>query len=94
MKIKLEFKKSTTRLAYYPFGKETYEKQVKPYIDFNGEKIQIEFPNQIVKVASSFVQGFFEEMVSTIGYEEIFKRVEIISENESLKKSIYDNLLF
>ncbi|MBQ6718554.1 MAG: DUF4325 domain-containing protein [Clostridia bacterium] len=92
--IKLVFDKATTRLAYYPYGKEVYEQQVKPNIDFSNDITYIEFPDQIVKAASSFVQGFFEDIISNIGYEAIEKKIVILSKNESLKSSIKTNLIF
>lgn len=93
-KIKLSFDNTITRLAYYPYGKDIYEKQVKPYIDFSAEKTYIVFPDHIVKLASSFVQGFFEEIVSKLGYDAIGDKIIIESPNETLKDSIFENLKY
>ena len=52
--INLQFPKSETRLAGFPYGEAVYNEQVKDIITFE-DKIEIVFPNQIEKVASSFV---------------------------------------
>lgn len=90
-KINLEFPKSETRLAGFPYGEEVYNKQVKGKISFDG-MIQIIFPKQIEKVASSFVQGFFAAIISQIGYKGVEEKVEILTENNNLKESIWKNL--
>lgn len=92
--IELVFDKATTRLAYYPYGKEVYKNQVKPHLDFNDDITYIKFPDQIIRAASSFVQGFFEEIIDKAGYEAIGKSIVVVSKNDSLKKSIDENLLF
>ena len=95
MRIELSFEKSMTRLAGFPFGKVTYDNQVKslvPDINAVDEKICIVFPSQIEKAASSFVQGFFSEMINTIGYDEIEKRFDIESASEKLTASIIQNI--
>ena len=93
--IVLQFKKDETRLAGFLFGKETYSKQVKEIIYKDGkldEHIVIVFPEQIERVASSFIQGFFVEMINTIGYDEIFHRFEIKAASDKLQKSILENI--
>lgn len=90
--IYLEFDKTTTRLTYYPYGKEVYETQVKSKLDFSDEVTYIIFPDQIVKTGSSFVQGFFEDIVSKLGFEAIGEKIVIVSKNESLKESVRENL--
>ena len=60
--VKLIFDKSQTRLAGFSYGETTYREQVKPIYDKindENEQVKLVFPNQIEKVASSFVQGFF-----------------------------------
>lgn len=91
--INLKFNGTISRLAGYDFGKEVYEQQVRPYIGDYEKCINIEFPSQIVKAASSFVQGFFEDFINRFGYDGIATRVNIISENNSLIRSIKDNLI-
>lgn len=93
--IILHFKKDETRLAGFNFGKETYTKQVREKIYKDGildKHIVIVFPDQIERVASSFIQGFFLEMINTIGYDEIFHRFEIRTASEKLQKSILENI--
>ncbi len=94
-RIKLSFSdKTVTRLAYYPYGKQIYEEQIKPYINFSDEVTCIIFPNHIVKLASSFVQGFFEDIIEHLGYDAIGTKIIIESANESLKKSVFENLKY
>lgn len=90
-RVELIFNKAETRLAGFPYGREVYEKQVKNYINVH-EEIEIVFPNQIEKVASSFVQGFFSDLISKIGYLGIEKHVKIIASSEKLSKMIKKNI--
>lgn len=60
--IGLVFDNTLTNLAWYEYGKKVYEQQVQEKIDLN-EEFQLVFPKQIKGVASSFVQGFFEQIV-------------------------------
>lgn len=90
--IELTFDKSITRLAGYDYGKSIYEKQVPRDINLE-EKIIIIFPENIVKLASSFIQGFFSELVEKIGISGIEKNVIIQSANPNMHKEIIDNLL-
>lgn len=85
--IVLNFPKSETRLAGFPYGEKVYEEQVQKIISFD-EKITIIFPEQIEKVASSFVQGFFANIVMAIGYKGIEKNVIIESKSDKLTASI------
>lgn len=86
--IELSFDKATTRLTFYPYGKEVYETQVKPKIKYTDEITNLVFPNQIVKASSSFVQGFFNEVIKNVGYDAIGRTIFIKSPNESLLESI------
>lgn len=91
MKITLKFKGDITGLAGYQYGEKVYNEQVKDNINLN-EEIFIEFPDNIERIASSFVQGFFSDIVSEIGLEGVEKNVKIITKKPKLTKSVYDNL--
>lgn len=91
--VKLNFDKSVTRLAGYEFGVKTYEDQINGKINFNELPITIEFPEQIVRVASSFVQGFFKTLTEKFGYNLIGNEVILKSRHQSLIDSIESNLL-
>ncbi len=91
--IKLKFDKTITRLAGFPYGEAVFNEQIKGYVDFS-KPITIEFPEQIVKIASSFVQGFFKGIIYEVGIEEIGKSVEIVTSNLELKQTIISNLLW
>ncbi|MGX7202407.1 hypothetical protein BCR22_07455 [Enterococcus plantarum] len=90
--VKLKFDNTISGLAGFPYGQKIYEDQVKGVYTNHSEKIEIEFPNNIQKVASSFVQGFFSELVLEVGYEGIEKNVEIKSSSDELSKAIKKRL--
>ena len=52
----------------------------------------IEFPEQIRGVASSFVQGFFANIVETIGLLATEERTNIISGNSRVRNNILKKL--
>lgn len=89
--INLKFPKSETRLAGFPYGEEVFKNQAQDIISFD-DQITIIFPDQIEKVASSFVQGFFANLVMNIGYKGIERNVIIITKNEALTSSIRKNI--
>ena len=89
--ITLSFDKSLTKLAGNPFGRSTYNNQAKSLIDFE-QQIHIIFPDQIDNIASSFVQGFFEDIVFHIGIEGVAKNVDVTSSIPDLKAFIVNNL--
>ncbi len=90
--IVLEFDKTITRLAGFPYGEKVYSEQIKGRVDFT-KPVTIEFPSQIVKIGSSFVQGFFNEIVASVGIAEIGKLVQVVAGTEEVKQSIFENLI-
>lgn len=90
-RFELEFNKAETSLAGFPYGRAIYEHQVKDKINLS-EKTEIVFPAQIERVASSFVQGFFADLVEKIGYIGIEKNITIRASSEKLAKTIRDNI--
>lgn len=90
--IKLECDKTISMLAGFNSGKIMYEKQVKGKVDFN-DKITIVFPDHIDNIASSFVQGFFDEFMDKIGIDGIEEKISIESVHPELEKYIIDNLM-
>ena len=91
-KVELSFDKRLSGLAGYQYGLNEYKKQVEGKINFDKNIILI-FPDNIVRIASSFVQGFFGEMVKRIGISGIEEQVEIISAKNNMKDIIIKNLL-
>ena len=89
--VKLEFDKTITRLAGFPYGEAVYNEQIKGCVDLS-KPVTIEFPEQIIKIASSFVQGFFKEIIQEVGVEEIGKSVQIVTPNLGVKQTIVSNL--
>lgn len=90
-RVILTFEKTLTNLAGYDYGKSIYYDQVKGKIRMD-EEVEIVFPPQIRGVASSFVQGFFEDIVDNVGLIETEKKVHIISENDGFRKMVMSKL--
>jgi hypothetical protein len=89
--IELNFKKSETRLAGNPYGKAVFADQVKKMMDYSSVNVII-FPAHIEKVASSFVQGFFAEIITKIGFSGFEEVVRIETGNQELKDEILRDL--
>ena len=89
--IQLQFGKTVTRLAGNDYGRQIYEEQVKDIIDFS-TVTQIVFPSQIISIASSFVQGFFDEIVANIGILGVGKQVLIVAPSINVEEKIIKNL--
>lgn len=89
--INLEFEKSQTKLAGNPFGRQVYSEQVKNKINYNDEVTFI-FPERIDGIATSFIQGFFADMVKNIGITGIKNMVTIQSSIPNLKNIVLYNL--
>lgn len=64
--IKLSFPSDLTGLAGYRLGQQIFQDQVKDNISYN-DKITLVFPNNIKRIASSFIQGFFDDIIKNIG---------------------------
>ncbi|MBS6195468.1 MAG: hypothetical protein KH828_07810 [Clostridiales bacterium] len=90
--IILKFEKSLSGLAGYDFGMETYNKQVEGKIDFS-KKATLIFPDNIQRIASSFVQGFFEKIIQQIGISGIRDSIIIESSRANMKEKIVNNLM-
>lgn len=91
-RIELSFDKKLSGLAGYQYGLSEYKRQVEGKIDFDKDIILI-FPDNIVRIASSFIQGFFEELVGEIGVSGIEERVKIVSIKKGMKDVVIKNLL-
>ena len=91
IEINLKFDKMLTSLAGNKFGVSEFDKQVKQ-VDYNSS-YKIIFPNRIKYIATSFIQGFFQEFIKTIGISGIEDKVEIESTIENLKQIIIDCLV-
>lgn len=89
--IQLKFGKAVTRLAGNEYGRQVYNEQVKDIIDFS-TVTQIVFPEQIISIASSFVQGFFDEIVANIGILGVGKQIIVIAPSLNVEEKIIKNL--
>jgi len=91
VEILLKFDKATTRLAGNPYGRKEFELQVKDKINYDAMNI-IVFPEQIEKIASSFVQGFFAEIIEKVGYAKFDNIIKIEAKDINLAKTIHNDL--
>lgn len=89
--ICLKFDSVVTRLAGFDYGKKIYHEQVEGQVDFS-QYVTIEFPAQIIKIASSFVQGFFEGIIDQAGLDQIGDQVMVVTGSPELTASIFNNL--
>lgn len=64
-RVTLKFNNTLTNLAGAEFGKEIYEEQVKGKLDLN-KKFEIQFPDQVKIVASSFVNSFSQTLLEKL----------------------------
>ena len=89
--IVLTFEKTLTKLTGNRFGAVIYDTQVRGKVDFTNDLV-IVFPESIDRIASSFIQGFFSEIMSQIGYSGVKNRIEFRSSISNLKDFVLDNL--
>ena len=90
-RIELLFPKDLCKLAGNSYGVAIYDEFVKGKVDYS-KKTTIVFPAQINRIDSSFIQGFFDEILKKIGLKGIEERIEIESSIPDLKRFILDNL--
>lgn len=92
IRIELDFPKALTRPTGNPYGREIFNNQVANLINYDEMNI-IVFPEHIIRASSSFVQGFFSDIIKHIGYEGLKDHIIIDSKKDTLKESIWKNLL-
>ena len=91
--IELVFDKTIAGLARNDFGYEEYKKQIKDKFEYNKKNV-IVFPEQIKKVAISFIQGMFRDILEKVDKCKIEMFVEIRSSSEQLTTKILNNIKF
>lgn len=89
--VKINLDRSISRLAGFDYGKEIYRNQVHLELP-SDEKTEIQFPDNIHKIATSFVQGFFSDLVNLVGYDYIRNNIIIKAKDDVLIKEIWDRL--
>lgn len=87
----MEFPNTLTRLTDNPYGRRIFQEQVEKNIKYDMVNV-IQFPDHIIRASSSFVQGFFTEIVQHLGYDKLKEYIEIKSINQSLIDSVWKNL--
>ena len=76
-------------LAGYEYGKQLWETQASSLnID---DYFTIHLSNEIVSMSSSFIDGFFEKAIETIGIDNLIHNLHIIG-NDELDRHIKDIL--
>ena len=91
--INLIFDKSTTRLAGNPYGRSVFREQIEKAIKYDKKNV-IVFPDNIERVASSFIQGMFAEIVEKIGYAGVIEHITLKAKTEELAKEMYEDLIY
>lgn len=91
--INLKFDKATTRLAGNPYGKDEFKEQVKEKINYNQMNV-IRFPDNIEKIASSFTQGFFSEIINKVGYEGFKNVITVEAKTPKLVNEILEDIYY
>jgi len=95
-KIILDFPLNQFGLADNKKGRQIYEEQVKDKLNINdmenGEGVEIVFPDQVSLIASSFVQGFSNELISKYGIAGFKELVKITASSEKISKDFYEDL--
>lgn len=90
--FRLEFDRTITKLAGNQLGKKIFRDQLQSKINYSDE-ILIIFPNNIDTIASSFIQGLFEDIVRNIGITGVENQVHVESDITNLKDIIVKNLI-
>ena len=88
--IELVFPEFVTGLTGFTYGNKIYREQVQPAL--GDEHINVIFPDQIENVSHSFIQGFFSDLISEIGYLDIKQRVMITAASRRPEKNIWKRL--
>lgn len=92
-RIELNFNKELTKLAGNKFGKLTYDHQVLETINKNPDNDYIiVIPERIDRIASSFIQGFFESYIQNYGFQSLVKHIKIESTIEDINDLVADSL--
>lgn len=91
--IQLNFESTITGLAGNDYGYEEYLKQIKDKFDITKNNIII-FPNNIQKIAISFVQGMFRDILLEVNKDEIEDFITIKSSSIELTEKIIANIKF
>ena len=92
-RIELIFDKEIVCLVGNPFGYSVYQEQIKCKFDYGCINI-IVFPEQINRVAISFMQGMMRDLLKKIPKNEILSRVEFEASSKALVERIKERVVF
>ena len=92
-RIELKFDKTINSLAGNDYGYKEYKDQVENKFKWD-EKNEIVFPDNIEKIAISFIQGFARDIVEKIDKNKIEDYITVKSSSEYLTDKIISNMKF
>lgn len=90
-RLELKFKSDLCKLIGNPFGRQTYDEQAKGKIDLSNSTC-IVLPDRIKRVGSSFIQGFFHDIVKQIGISGVEEKFEFESSISDFKQFVIKSL--
>lgn len=92
-RIELSFKKDLTKLAGNNFGKQTYTNQMLKIVEKNpDDDYTIVIPQRIDRIASSFIQGFFDSYIKSYGFTALVNHITVESTIQDINELISDSL--
>lgn len=92
-RIELNFKKDLTKLAGNNFGKQTYANQILEIVSKNpNDDYTIVIPERIDRIASSFIQGFFDSYIKSYGFSALVNHITVESTIKDINELISDSL--
>lgn len=89
--INLVIKKDFDTLSGRKLGKSVYEKSNLADITFDDKALLI-FPDTIVKVSASFVQGLLDEIFIIKGKEKTRQDIQVKMKTRDLEKSFFEKI--
>lgn len=90
--ISIIIDKTLTKLVGSKYGYSIYDSQVRNKINLH-QKFKIIFPTQIDNISSSFIQGFFSDIVDMIGIKQLKNNMQIETSIIKLEDFIINNLI-
>ena len=87
----IDLPKELTHLAGHQYGKTVFD-SIKAQMDYD-KPITFVFPGRITHVATSFIQGFFEEIMNHWCYYDLETKMFVVSGISNLKKIFIDDLI-
>ena len=87
-KIILVFPKATSDLTGNALGRSVFEQQIKTKISGDNSAIEVEIPESINDIGTSFIQGIYAYLSETYGSEEALEKMALFSKNVETNEKI------